>query len=272
MGSSIDVDLHLPVTTPFSHHPTASSSSPLPPISKPVPTPHHMTTRSKFGICKKRVFFTSPHPISLPSHQYYDSIEPTSYTEASKQDVWRQAMTDEFSALQRQGTWSLVPLSPSQHVIGCRWVYQIKYHPDGSIARHKARLVAKGFHQEYGVDFTETFSPVVKHTTIRIVLTLAVHYQWTLHQLDVTNAFLHGLLDEEIYMSQPQGFIDSVFPSHVCKLHKSLYGLKQAPRAWYDRFSNYLEGLGSLELTRTSLFSLDVSEGPSLLSYCMLMT
>lgn len=100
-------------------------------------------------------------------------------------------MATEFSAL-RQGTWSLVPYSPSMHVVGCRWVYKIKHHPDGSIARHEALLVAKGFHQAYGVDYTETFSPVVKQATIRVVLTLAIQFDRPLHQLDVTNAFLHG--------------------------------------------------------------------------------
>ena len=214
-----------------------------------------MITRSKSGISKKKVFLTTPHAVPLPSHIYYECVEPTCYTEASKHAVWHQAMADEFTALQRQGTWSLVPYSPSKHVVGCRWVYKIKHHPDGSVARYKARLVAKGFHQEYGIDYTETFSPVVKHTTICVVLALAVHYQWSLHQLDVTNAFLHGLLTEEIYMSQPSGFVDPCFPKHVCKLHKSLYGLKQAPRAWYDRFSNYLEGLGfNRTYTDSSLF------------------
>lgn len=203
-----------------------------------------MVTRSKSGISKKKVFLSTKHPPQLPCTPYYHETEPSSFTAASKSLVWRQAMAEEFSALQRQGTWSLVPNSPDKHVVGCRWVFKIKHNPDGSVARHKARLVAKGFHQEFGVDYTETFSPVVKQATVRIVLTLAVHFHWPLHQLDVTNAFLHGILKEDIYMTQPQGFIDPTFPSHLCKLHKSLYGLKQAPRAWYERFSNYLFGLG----------------------------
>lgn len=130
--------------------------------------------------------------------------------------------------------------------MGCQWVYKIKHHSDGSVARFKARLVAKGFHQEYGVDYNETFSPVVKYATIRVVLSLAVYYNWTILQLDVTNAFLHGILQEEIYMTQPPGFVDNCFPNHVCKLRKSLYGLKQGPRAWYERFSNFLLSLGFL--------------------------
>ena len=146
--------------------------------------------------------------------------------------------------MQRQGTWSLVPYSPDKHVVGCCWVYRLKYNHDGSIAHYKARLVAKGFHQEYGVDYTETFSPVVKQSTVRVVLALAIHFNWVLDQLDVTNAFLHGILNEDIYMVQPTGFVNACFPTHLCKLHKSLYGLKQALRAWYERFSNFLLGLG----------------------------
>lgn len=203
-----------------------------------------MTTLSKFGIIKKKAFLATKHPVTLPTHIYYESPEPTSYFEASKQEVWRRAMYEEFCSMQRWGTWSLVQFSPSKHIVGCKWVFKIKHNTDGSIARYKARLVAKGFHQEQGIDYNETFSPVVKHSTIRVILALAVQFHWSLHQLDATNAFLHGILKEDIYMTQPQGFTDPSFPNHVCKLHKSFYGLKRAPRAWYERFSSFLIGLG----------------------------
>ncbi|KAJ0860505.1 putative RNA-directed DNA polymerase [Helianthus annuus] len=122
--------------------------------------------------------------------------------------------------------------------------FRIKYHSDGSLDRHKARLVAQGFTQISGLDFNHTFSPVVKASTTRIVLSLAVINRWTLRQLDVNNAFLNGHLSETVYMEQPPGFIDPQFPTHVCKLNKALYGLKQAPRAWFQRLSSFLISYG----------------------------
>lgn len=104
-----------------------------------------MVTRSKAGISKKKVFLTSKHTVSLPANSYYEAVEPTSFTEASKSEAWRNAMAIEFSAVQRQGTWSLVPFSPSMHIVGCHLVYKINHNPNGSTARYKARLVAKGF-------------------------------------------------------------------------------------------------------------------------------
>ncbi|KAM1659561.1 hypothetical protein COP2_002715 [Malus domestica] len=153
-------------------------------------------------------------------------------------------MQEEFNALLHTQTWSLVPYHSSQNIVGCKWVFRIKRKPDGSIDRYKAWLVAKGFHQQEGLDYTETFSPVAKPVTIRLLLTLAAQFDWFLHQLDVSNAFLHGTLSESVFMQQPPGFADSTKPHHVCQLHKSLYGLKQAPRAWYDKLHAALASLG----------------------------
>ncbi|RVW21952.1 Retrovirus-related Pol polyprotein from transposon RE1 [Vitis vinifera] len=206
-----------------------SESQPPPSSAPPFPT-HHMITRSKNGIFKPKV--------------YLISTTPTSVLEALQLSHWKQAMTDEYLALLRNNTWDLVPPPTDRKLIGCKWVFKVKENPDGTINKYKARLVAKGFHQIAGFDFNETFSPVVKPTTIRIVLTIALNLQWKVRQLDVNNAFLNGDLHEDIFMHQPQGFIDLINPNYVCKLNKSLYGLKQAPRAWFEKLHQALGILG----------------------------
>ena len=149
-------------------------------------------------------------------------------------------MYEEYDALVQNGTWELVSPIGITNLIGCKWVFRIKRNSDGSIDKFKARLVAKGFHQRPGVDYLETFSPVIKPTTVRLVLSIAVSNGWSLRQLDVNNAFLQGTLSETVYMAQPPGFIDADKPTHVCKLHKAIYGLKQAPRAWYHELRQFL--------------------------------
>jgi len=150
------------------------------------------------------------------------------------------AISNEFNALIQQQTWDLVPQPSNKNLIGCKWVYRVKRKANGDIERYKARLVAKGFHQRPGLDYTQTFSPVVKPITVRLVVSLALQHNWPLRQLDVNNAFLHGSLTEEVYMQQPPGFIHPDKPHHVCRLRKSIYGLKQAPQAWYKTLSKFL--------------------------------
>jgi hypothetical protein len=160
----------------------------------------------------------------------------------------------EYNALLQNQTWELIPPT-SQTPIGCKWVFRIKRHPDGSIAKYKARLVAKGFLQQYGKDYFDTFSPVTKPVTIRTILAIALSKDWPLRQLDVNNAFLHGTLHEDVYMIQPPGYENSQFPNHICKLKKSLYGLKQAPSAWYLELTNFLLRFGfKKSLADASLF------------------
>jgi len=170
--------------------------------------------------------------------------EPTCFTNAIKISEWRTAMQTEFNALLKNNTWTLVPPSVATNVVGCKWIFKLKRKADGTIERHKARLVAKGFHQHAGIDFGETFSPVVKPTTIRTVLSHAYSAGWSMRQIDIQNAFLHGFLSEDVYMEQPPGFIHPSYPHHLCKLKKALYGLKQAPRAWFARLSGKLVDLG----------------------------
>ncbi|MFS7996236.1 putative RNA-directed DNA polymerase [Helianthus anomalus] len=153
-------------------------------------------------------------------------------------------MQTEFSALQENDTWELVPRPSDRPVTRCMWIFRHKFKSDGSLERYKARLVVNGNSQTVGIDCEDTFSPVVKPATIRIVLSVAVCRSWPIHQLDVKNAFLHGDLKETVFMHQPPGFVDKRFPNFVCRLKKSLYGLKQAPRAWYTRFATHILSQG----------------------------
>lgn len=124
--------------------------------------------------------------------------------------------------------WTLVPPHPSQNLLGCKWIFKTKHNANGSVERKKSRLVAKGFHQQAGLDYTKIFSPVVKHSIVRLVLSLAAQYGWSLRQLDVQHAFLHSDLSEDVFMQQPAGFSHPDFPYYVCKLKKALNGFKQA--------------------------------------------
>ncbi|CAL8099446.1 unnamed protein product [Prunus armeniaca] len=155
-------------------------------------------------------------------------------------------MREEITALEQNQTWDLVPKPRDVKPISCKWVYKKKRHPDGAIERYKAQLVARGFSQQYGLDYDKTFSPVAKLTTIRVLLALAANKDWNLYQMDVKNAFLHGELDREIYMTQPMGFENEVHLEYVCKLKKALYGLKQAPKAWYSKIAKFLSRSGYL--------------------------
>lgn len=147
----------------------------------------------------------------------------------------------------KQNTWNLVELTEGKSTVGCKWVFTVKFKEDGSIERYKARLVAKGFTQTYGIDYTETFAPVAKLNTIRILLSLAANFDWPIHQLDIKNAFLNDELQEEVFMCQPPGYEDKQNGKIVCKLNKSLYGLKQSPRAWFDRFSKVIQKSGYIQ-------------------------
>jgi hypothetical protein len=128
------------------------------------------------------------------------TTEPHHYLAAMQIPHWRAAMDLEIQALRHNGTWTLVPSRPGINLIDSKWVFKVKKHADGSIERYKACLAAKGFKQRYGLDYADTFSPIVKHATIRLLLSLAVTRGWSLRQLDIQNAFLHGVLEKEVYM------------------------------------------------------------------------
>lgn len=170
-----------------------------------------MVTRTRNNI------FKSNPRYGLASSLQFD-IEPRTVSKALFNSHWREAMSAEFSALQKNGSWDVGPPSLSQNVVGCKWVFRIKRKPDGSIDKFKARFVAKGLHQRLGVNFSETFSPVVKPAIVCIILSLAVSHNWPLRRFDVNNAFLNRTLPDEVYTSQPPGFSDKDFTSYVCRL------------------------------------------------------
>ncbi|XP_071681765.1 uncharacterized protein [Lolium perenne] len=196
------------------------SSAPEPSAAQPAAPTYR--TRSRTGNAKPKVYNDGTVRYGLSCL----SDEPENLQVALSNKNWKQAMDDEYKALIENKTWYLVPHKKGNNLIDCKWVYRIKRKADGTIDRYKARLVAKGFKQRYGIDYEDTFSHVVKAATIRLVLALSVSRGWSLRQLDVKNAFLHGILEEEI--------------------DKSLYGLKQAPRAWFSKLSSKLQELGFL--------------------------
>jgi hypothetical protein len=170
--------------------------------------------------------------------------EPTSFEEAFQMKEWADAMTEEYQSIIKNDVWEIVSRSKSKDVISSKWFFKIKHAADGSIEKYKARFVARGFSQKEGIDYEETFAPVARYTSIRTIITLAAKMKWKLHRMDVKKAFLNGVIEEELYIEQPQGFEVEDRKSHVCKLKKALYGLKQAPRAWYGRIDSFLTSLG----------------------------
>lgn len=175
--------------------------------------------------------------------------EPKTYSEAMKGSErirWLRAMKEEMDSLVRNGTWVLVSKTETMKLVTCKWIYKKKFEFVGGIekVRFKARLVARGFTQKEGIDYNEVFSPVVKHTSIRILLAMVAHFDFELEQMDVKTAFLHGELEEDIYMAQPEGFVQAGDENKVCLLKKSLYGRKQSSRQWYKKFGEQMVQIG----------------------------
>lgn len=219
--------------SPVASVPATETSPPLVQQS-PVPQPIAMRTRGKAGISKPKKQFSLLSSVSPI---------PKSHKEALQDPNWTPEMNDAIDAFIETKTWDLVPRPKNTNIVTSLWLYKHKFDADGKPYKHKVRLVANGKTQEEGVDFTETFSPVVKPVTIRTVLDVSLANGWPIHQLDVKNAFLHGLLDETIYMHQPPGYRDKTNPDYVCKLNKAIYGLKQAPRAWNSRFATFVTNM-----------------------------
>jgi hypothetical protein len=192
--------------------------------------------------------FEPTWPQSRIDHAMFAHVtEPVSFETAmagSQWKEWKQAMHEEMYSLATNDTWSLTPLPEGRKAIGCRWLYKVKTNQHGEIVKYKARLVAQGFSQVEGIDFDEVYAPVVRGTTLRMLLAMATKFGFYVAQCDIKSAYLHGVLLEEVYMRQPKGFLDSDQPLAVCRLNKGLYGLKQAGRLWNQKLCGTLLDMG----------------------------
>ena len=188
------------------------SLSPSNPISITPPTspPQNLKTIADIYSQTQPIKLSTQHP--LPTcflSSKVPHVEPSTHIQALEDPHWTQAMHTEYQAIIDNNTWSLVRKNETMNIIGCRWIFKLKFKSDGSIDRYKAWLVAKGYAQEDGFDYIDTFYPIVKITTVRLLLCITISQNWHIHQLDVSNTFLHGDLTEQLYMSQPLGFIKS---------------------------------------------------------------
>ena len=209
----------------------------------------HRSLREIYEVTKPlEALFVDLHEYNLDNFEEYqmDNLHPTVEEALASKDAaeWKEAMHKEIDALKKNDTWVLIPPPKGKNIISCKWVLTKKCDANGHVTRLKARLVARGFRQVYGVDYNETFAPTLKMVPLRLLLSITAGLNLELHHLDVETAFLHGDLNEEIYMKQPPFFEDSKYPKYVCKLRKSLYGLKQSPRMWHIKLHTYLETIG----------------------------
>ena len=197
---------------------------------------------------RRYAYADEPRTFALTAAHEVATDEPRTYSEAINSDKAEElikAMDEEIMSLKKNHTWNLIERPANKKAVGCKWIYMINEGiPDIKPQRYKARLVAKSFTQREGVDFTEVFSPVVRHASLRILLSLVAVQDMHLEQIDVKTAFLHSEIDEMIMMSQPEGYEDPEKVDHVCHLKKSLCGLKQSPRLWYIRFDRFISDDG----------------------------
>ncbi|KAD3068312.1 hypothetical protein E3N88_36192 [Mikania micrantha] len=245
-----------PTTSPTQILSNTSTLTPLPNLPRPpqnpnqhnpstsTPQPNESLTGPAKRISRPPTWLRDYHTgedLSEEETQLFalNISDPNTYSEAATKQEWQQAMREEIAALEKNNTWTLTSLPQGKNVVGVKWTFKTKVGSNGEILRFKARLVAKGYSQIEGIDYTETFAPVARFETIRVVIATAAHRGWELHQLDVKTAFLNGDLTEEIYVQQPEGFVIKGSEEKVYRLRKALYGLKQAPRAWYSKIDGY---------------------------------
>ncbi|KAJ4781946.1 polyprotein [Rhynchospora pubera] len=190
--------------------------------------------------------------------------ENISFEEAIKDDKWCDAMNEEMRAIEKNDTWELTSLPKGHKAIGVKWVYKKKMNPQGEIDKYKARLVAKGYKQKEGIDYEEVFAPVARMESIRLIISLAAQSKWRIFQMDVKSAFLNGILEEEVYVEQPLGYVKKGNEGKVLKLKKALYGLKQAPRAWNTRIDQYFKSHGFVQCPYEHALYVKVKNGEML--------
>ena len=238
--------------TPPSSHSDSDSDTNAPQPQSPPPTPSASTDESLLNAPRKSsrsrkppgewwktTALVSTTADTTPEHL----LTFTEVTKGEEKDLWIEAIQSEMDSLEANGTWILVPRSEALNLLTSKWVFKrkdvVSETGEHSI-KHKARLVTRGFQQKYGIDYSETYAPVVQFCTLRMFFALTVHHDLHCDQMDVKTAFLYGDLEQDIFMEQPEGFIDSKHPDHVCKLQKALYGLKQAPRQWHAKIDDFL--------------------------------
>ncbi|GJS34829.1 retrovirus-related pol polyprotein from transposon TNT 1-94 [Tanacetum coccineum] len=253
-----DLDVAHMNNDPFFGIPIPENDSEASSSSDVIPTIVHTAAPNSEHVTK----WTKDHPLDniigelerpvstrLQLHEqalfcYYDafltSVEPKNYKDALTQACWIEAMQEELNEFERLEVWELVPRPDKVMVITLKWIYKVKLDKLGGILKNKARLVARGYRQEEGINFEESFAPVARLDAIRIFLAYAAYMNMIVYQMDVKTTFLNGILREEVYVSQPDGFVDQDNSNHVYKLKKALYGLKQALHVWYDLLSKFL--------------------------------
>ena len=170
--------------------------------------------------------------------------EPTTFEEANKLQVWKEAMQEEYNSIIKNNIWEVVSKPAGKSIVSSKWIFKLKHAADGNIEKYKAIFVSRGFSQKEGIDYDETFAPVARYTSICTIISLVSIFGWKMYQMDVKIAFLNGNIDQEVFIKQHEGFVLHSRDSHVCRLRKALYGLKQAPRVWYERIDGFLEDLG----------------------------
>jgi hypothetical protein len=170
--------------------------------------------------------------------------EPSCHGEAARQQVWQDAMEEEYQSIMKNDVWDIVLRLEGKFVVTSNWIYKIKHAVHGSVEKYKARFVPRGFSQVEGIDYEETFAPIARYTSIHTIIALVASMGLKLHQMDVKTAFLNGKIEEEVYIEQPEGFVIHDEKSHACRLKKALCGLKQTPRAWYKKMDGFLMSLG----------------------------